>query len=224
MKKLFTLLVITLLSITAFGQDIFDEPSAIGRVNPKNFNSMLDNHYGFISNGNYYLLAYPLEWKNDVSGRISYISRDLNLYLWKNDTWCLASNDIVSTDYRKIDGDNSYHDGVAKKDYYKDKKDSSNYSKIQAFGDTIVMFITHQYGVEYFSFPPKFPDEYLYNTINIFIPIGNGKYDIINYVPEVKKTETPIWHLEKGVDIIKSGNKLILKLESGDLHINIWKR
>ena len=60
MKRLFILLVITLLSVTAFGQDIFNEPSVITRANPNNFETKKKNHYGFIANGTYYIFAYPV--------------------------------------------------------------------------------------------------------------------------------------------------------------------
>lgn len=212
MKRLFTLLTFTLLSITAFSQDIFNEPSAINRVNPLNFNKMLDNHYGFISNGTYYILAYPIDYEYDPSGIKPYISRELGLYSWVNDMWVLASKDIVSLDDRRIFDSKKYFNTVTKKEYY-------GFSKIWTFGDTIVMLITYQYKIEYHSYPPKSSDVYIYNTINIFIPKGDGKYNIIKRMPETKETKFPIWNLDD--DVIKDGNKFTFKFMTGNYTIEV---
>lgn len=213
MEKLFTLLVITLLSIMAFGQSAdfiyFDYET----VNSKNFE--LDScYYRFIVNNNQYILKYPTNRERDAVGRISRISAELGLYTWINNDWVLASNDVISSDYRIFENATETHfDMIPKRGLH-------NFSKIQAFGDTIVMLITHQYRIEYQLLNKK-SEDYLYNTINIFIPKGDGKYNIIKHVPENKKTKEPIWYLERGTDIIKSGNEFIFRFKSGTKTITI---
>jgi len=222
MKRLFILLVITLLSVTAFGQDIFNEPSVITRANPNNFETLLDNHYGFIANGTYYILAYPVEYERDVVGKIPRISRDLRLYSWTDGKWEIASKQIISTDNRLIIDNKSYHDKIVKKDYY-------GFSKIERFNDTIVMLITYQYKIEDhapYSRTSEITKTYLYNTINIFVPKDNGKYEVYVFAPAEptdKKTVVPLWRIKGDSCITKSGDNFSFTFDFGKLTFNIAK-
>jgi hypothetical protein len=220
MKKHFILLAMVLLSVTISGQEIFYSNSAISYVTPSNFNALLHIHYGFIANGRYYVLSYPEGVDDDCVGRLKYVSKDLRLYSWTNDRWEIASEQIVSTDNRLIKGYMAYRDMVAMKDYY-------GFSKIKMFNDTIVMLITYKYTISDYSQEARHKPisevikYYLYNTINIFVPKDNGKYEIHTFVPENKITYVPLWQIKDDSCITKSGDNFSFMFDFGKLTFNI---
>jgi len=122
MKKLITLSVILLLTVSLFGQTqgvfglIFDEPEyqyfermdAEGDVVPfidgttPAYNQLSKNYYHFIKDDKLYMLSYA-DTINRSELRGKYYERPLYLFCWDNGVWSKAS-DVIQVDKRFENG------------------------------------------------------------------------------------------------------------------------
>jgi hypothetical protein len=174
MKKLFILLTITLLSITAIGQEIgmggvadfFRDIPAYKMFECKRLN--LEETYSFVVNGKQYLVSYEERpdnlnssaWKNGEK-RI----RNLYLYRLDSDGWKIATDAPLKIDYKQ------YVDGVHVANYYYPCLNKGGSVEFQD-GGVIAIYLTYM-----FNTPVTQRTRFDTKSI-ILAPTGNNMYHV----------------------------------------------
>lgn len=230
MKELYTLLIASLLTFNALGQDnIFGEPSRIfdWTVGMGTFREDFD--YFFDANNSKYFLAYDTIQGYDSAENNKYnrkysritsknmsAKRDLVLYRKiSSNNWIKASN-VVQTDYDKCDSfdasDLRFYDS------------EHSFIKIRAFGSgnvfvlengCVIMFITNEYLKEH---DVNIFETYKYNSIIVFIPnFLDGTYTATRFEPIEKKTKNA--YLQT-----KDTNDVKITTVNNNIKIEIWSK
>jgi hypothetical protein len=168
------LILIFVLFITycSSGQ-MFRLPATIIRLTAEGIVSAGNYQYYFNTNNILYVLSYrpdTINWSSLTAGINN--TRDLLLYRRNDDgSWSEAS-EVVKTDYVDLSNNNS-----SDRLNYSTKKD-----KVMQFKDTVVMILSNIY-----TAPENASEQYYYNSIVVFTPLGDGTYREKYYEPSDKK-------------------------------------